>query len=373
MGNEETGEINWDEVLGDLSESEEGEGEGEEGKGEGEEGEEGEGEKGEDGEVKGEGEGGEKKPKGKESKGAELGSLKDISQASVNNFLKSDEGKRLTHSQTTLDQIQNDITQNASIKDLLTQVKGVKDEKLFGNLIHTTMQDVRELDSDVYGQIAANIGAEIAQALYQEGQRTGVKEMQEAAKHLHKFVSGSTRDVSGDVKDQRVSAMEASETKRSKDARDDAWNQLHDAIFGDLNTQLDSKLPKGIPDFARDAAKTKIFQDLNTALGKDFLITGAIQNFLASGDFTLTKMGTMKQTVLNKVVELLPGILKGIRKDLRGMITSKPGNTEGQEGNEEEEGGEPKTIDLSKKAGKRIDYSKTSDQDILNNKITYAA
>ena len=279
-------------------------------------------------------------------------------------FLASQRGQLYNSALKNWEELREGIVKDASIKSLLTGVHG-HDKTVFSNLASSIVSDIKELDNDVYSTVVANVGQDLARALWNAGKSNNDQELQKTAQVLNKFVSGHVSDPELSKEKQKNQALETEQARQLETIKREAHSSVMQTVTQQLNSKIDNILSKeGLNTFMSERIRQEIFAKLNAHLDSDMQQLSDQRAFLEQSHFPIKIQQAFANKTFNRAVAALPEVAKGLLSEAKKGMKF--------EVNKEEES--EKKLNLKKTSGGRaVDYSKTSDMDILNDSEVFVS
>ena len=271
-------------------------------------------------------------------------------------------------------------------KEVLTSIKNSGDAKALSNFAENFLPALQEVDENTFYKISAPI---LQNALYQaivEAEQTGTEDLAKAAKWIHRFVFGTV-----DVKkpefrrNQKTPEIDAERQQLLQEKANweyqrlgEAFHEVSGGIVSDLKRRVLKDLdPKNeIQPYVKKKLVDDIIQETGKTLAKDprhnKQMDALWQRYKDSGMQPNGKT-RIKDTYLARAIAILPGIRAKLRAEALGKKhVPSSGNTGFRTQNPVRPSGgagKPQMI----KPGRtitpdKVDYSKTSDLDLLSGK-----
>ncbi len=259
--------------------------------------------------------------------------------------------------------------------------------KAFQEVAKNWLPELRKLDEKLFITATEPVLEELIYLAYQHGQKTGDKNLAMSARHLANFIFANGGEIPDVAKKQQKEPNPA-EVQLQQERQKWAETRFQEAdteIFQLVTKSLDQSIRQGLdPTGAMtERMKASIVQDvineMNAALSKDAIHARKMQGLWKKAA-TDAYSRQSKESIINTY---LSGARPLIR-DLRNRIRSEYLGTSSRKGEEKVSNAPPKKrvfegsskrVDQRRERAtvldpKKIDYARTSDMDILADKVT---
>jgi hypothetical protein len=286
-----------------------------------------------------------------------------------------------------LNEVEKDIFDNGSTKELLTRVrKG--DEKSFKKIASSVLGEIRGISEDAYFTAIIPVLDELILTLHQSGETKSDDNIKNAALIVNMLIHGGKTLPSGVQLGSRKNNNEDEENEESKENRverekldrekgDIAFSRLSSAqkdvigkVLGVLEKNLDRMISreKFGGKYVRGKLVGDVMDEVNVVLGKD---TTHVRNMdlLWKKAQRLDYDDDSKKRIVSTILLKIGKILPKIQNDLEAEALA--------EGKVETKKDEMDEVDDSDKGERKapnaqgIDWSETSDLDFLEGKVRY--
>lgn len=266
--------------------------------------------------------------------------------------------------------------------NLLSNVKQL-DERSFRKFATNILPSLQKVDSEAFNSAVGPVVLRIIQNIYATGVQHNNEDLTLSAQHISRYLFGD-HNVDRIQPPQQQNDEISQEEQRIRLARYQFFNERKNTALGEVVEQTDSKLQKEIEsslgeeinEFTKSALVDKILKRVNEVLSSDERHMNAIRSMWEKAEragFSAEWRNRIRNYYLNRARAVLPAI----RSKAKAEASKRTGN--GQQRNtiptgrvssgssSRSSGATGEKVPLSTK---QIDYSKTSDLDILNGKIT---
>lgn len=247
-------------------------------------------------------------------------------------------------------------------------------------LVDNFLPTLQRMSKDLYVRATMPVLQDLIRLAYNDGKRLNDKNLMYAAGHIAKHVFGDAR-----IPEPRPQSSGPHPAEvQLREERSRHFNERYGAFNQELATESYTRLEKiadrGINDpesklngFARKAIVKESLAELDEQLGKDQQLAGTLRQLwrrATVGGFTKEHKEAILNAHLSRAKQLLPGIRNRMVAEALGQKSAKTNNNKQKRdlptGGRGAAGG--------RRAGsinpRQIDWSKTSDEDILAGKIT---
>jgi hypothetical protein len=270
--------------------------------------------------------------------------------------------------------------------ELLLKELNTGDKDAFVKVAQNFLPELQKLDRDAYVKATFPVLEDLIRAAYNDGKATNDKNLMYAAGHLAKFVFGEAK-----IPEPRAKTGPHPAEVQLQEERNAHFQQRYQAFSREVNTEDQAELEKmastGIPDpekklsaYVRKAIVRDSITELDEALLKDERLKNTLKTLwksAANGGFTREHKASILNAHLARARQLLPGIRNKLVVEALATAAPKPGVTAAPQPDKKAEkrvlpdgGGGGKSGVPRQYAAKDVDWSKTSDLDILNDRPT---
>lgn len=260
------------------------------------------------------------------------------------------------------------------------------DEKALGKFVENFGPTVNEMSPELFKKhIAHPIIANFLQECILEGQKLGNKDIHYGARHLAKMLYG-TRD--GSVPEvpklirKRELDPEKVQLEREKmefanakltDFQNGVWARAKDMFLPEIQRAIDPK--NELNDFVRNALVDRVAQDIGLELAQDRLYSENINNHWRAAQ----RNGFRPETRARVISAFLARARQALRRIAPARLEEAIGRTPQSKKKKVESITRKAQLQGSAPGGKRggrvdsskIDWTKTTSEDVLNDRITY--
>ena len=246
-------------------------------------------------------------------------------------------------------------------------------------LVDNFLPTLQKLSKDLYVRATMPVLEDLIRFAYQDGRRSGDKNLMYAAGHLAKHVFGEPR-----IPEPRNTNTGPHPAEvQLREERDRHFSERYSVFNSEVTetayTRLEKLADRGINDpekkltsFTKKSIIKETLTELDRRLSEDQQLAGTLRQLwrrATVGGFTQGHKEAILNAHLSRAKQLLPGIRNRMVAEALGQKTpgktslrkrDLPANGRGAAG-----GGRQMTLDPRK-----IDWGKTSDEDILSGKVT---
>ncbi len=242
------------------------------------------------------------------------------------------------------------------------------------------------LDQNLYYNVTSPLVESVLRSAYKAGKDNKNNDLLNAALHISKHVFGDVGYATGDKATQPVKVEQHSDPKfdqekrefyqqRFNEAKSDVATRVDRAIRRDILKGLDPN--KALTEFVRDTLVDKIQDEVGSVLQADqrhMRTMNALWRRAHQAGFA----GNWKERILATYLSRARAVMPQIRQRLRAAALKGTERNQGPRKEEEVRRGKSTTErrpnaerPAPSNGGKQIDWSRTSDKDYLDGKITY--
>lgn len=272
---------------------------------------------------------------------------------------------------------------NGSSEHLLDSVKKMNAqtfEKFTGNFLDT----LYKVDKDQYNEVIKPIARRLIKYVYGVGARNNNEDLQHAAEHISKllFNNPDVEQLPDDAKKPEAKNPREEEFERRKAEHD---KRLYDTSVGEVGSYVDKKMDAFLSNVdtggkLNDYAKKKLIGDIKEevglALGKETPLMRTLQNlWKRAGQFGYTPeiKKRIADLYTSRAKQVAPAIARRLYREATGSgakPTKKTSTIVPGAGKPSANGNKGRVVSGGKIPDvKTIDFSKSSDRDILRGNI----
>ena len=267
-------------------------------------------------------------------------------------------------------------------KEVLTSIKNSGDAKALSEFANNFLPALHEVDENTFYKISAPI---LQNALYQavvEAEQSGTEDLAKAAKWIHRFIFGTTDIKKPAARQQRAPEIDAERQQLLEEKSNwerqrlgEAFQEVSGGIVSDLKKRILKDLdPKNeIQPYVKKKLVDDIIQETGKTLAKDprhnKTMDSLWQRFKDSGMQANGKT-RIRDTYLARAIAVLPGIRSKLRAEALGRKYVPSSQNRNQQVTRPSGGaGKPQIVRTGKTlTPSKVDYSKTSDLDLISGK-----
>ena len=265
-------------------------------------------------------------------------------------------------------------------ENLLENIKRV-DQRAFNKFTDNILDSLYRVDAPQFNKISSVIVTRAIKHMYSQGKRHGNENIEMASRWMSRFFFENDNPESL-TEPEKPRDDEASEERQRINAERAQWTQeRYTHAANDIHAQLDRELVKRVENgldpnnrlskFAKDALVDRIIKELNESLGNDPRHNNQMKLLwarAAKSGYSAEWRNKIRDAVLANAERRLPVVRQKHRanafKDIKPGKVNENKVASGRSVSGKANGKSP--------AGKReVDYSKTTDADILSGNITY--
>jgi hypothetical protein len=293
-------------------------------------------------------------------------------------FSSPDEAKVAARNSGYLSSLYNDIA-SGDVERTGNFLKAIKNtnEEAFEDFSHTILESIGKINPQLYGEVMLKPMKKAIMAMYADALKTGNKNLAAVAIHAHNYWF-ETQDIKAPLEERK---------KASKTKEQEAWEkekeefettklgEFRSGITEVVNHSMKLSITKELDgikldDYQKRNVIRDIFQGVDEVLGSDKRYLGGIQSLFdqaRSSKYSPDWKSRIVKAYLQRARQALPAIRNKVLREagIKFKESQKPESRRlvpaGLGGNKSEE-----KIDFS-----RVDRSKTTDMDILNDKPKY--
>jgi hypothetical protein len=268
-------------------------------------------------------------------------------------------------------------------KEVLTSIKNSGDAKALSSFAENFLPALQEVDENTFYKISAPI---LQNALYQaivEAEQTGTEDLAKAAKWIHRFVFGTVDVKKPEFKrNQRPPEIDAERQQLLQEKANwerqrlgESFYEVSSGIVADLKKRVLKDLDPNdeIQPYVKKKLVDDIIQETGRTLAKDPRHNKTMDSLWARyKDSGMQPNGKtrIRDTYLARAIAILPGIRAKLRAEALGRkhVPANPQNRN-QVTRPSGGAGKPQMIKNTRAlTPDKVDYSKTSDLDLLSGK-----
>jgi hypothetical protein len=267
-------------------------------------------------------------------------------------------------------------------KEVLTSIKNSGDAKALSEFANNFLPALHEVDENTFYKISAPI---LQNALYQavvEAEQSGTEDLAKAAKWIHRFIFGTTDIKKPAARQQRAPEIDAERQQLLEEKSNwerqrlgEAFQEVSGGIVSDLKKRILKDLdPKNeIQPYVKKKLVDDIIQETGKLLAKDprhnKTMDSLWQRFKDSGMQSNGKT-RIRDTYLARAIAVLPGVKSKLRAEALGRKYVPSSQNRNQQVTRPSGGaGKPQIVRTGKTlTPSKVDYSKTSDLDLISGK-----
>ena len=268
-------------------------------------------------------------------------------------------------------------------KEVLTSIKNSGDAKALAEFANNFLPALHEVDENTFYKISAPI---LQNALYQavvEAEQSGTEDLAKAAKWIHRFIFGTTDIKKPAARQQRAPEIDAErqqlleeKSNWEKQRLGEAFYEVSGGIVSDLKKRILKDLdPKNeIQPYVKKKLVDDIISETGKLLSKDprhnKTMDSLWQRFRDSGMQSNGKT-RIRDTYLARAIAVLPGIKSKLRAEALGRkhVPSTQNRNQSQVTRPSGGAGKPQIVKNARSIKpSQVDYSKTSDLDLISGK-----
>ena len=269
-------------------------------------------------------------------------------------------------------------------KEVLTSIKNSGDAKALSSFAENFLPALQEVDENTFYKISAPI---LQNALYQaivEAEQTGTEDLAKAAKWIHRFVFGTVEVKKPEFRRaQKAPEIDAERQQLLQEKANwerqrlgESFHEVSGGIVSDLKKRILKDLdPKNeIQPYVKKKLVDDIIQETGRTLAKDPRHNKTMDALWARyKDSGMQPNGKtrIKDTYLARAIAILPGIRAKLRAEALGRkhVASQSVGNKQQITRPSGGAGKPQMIKNTRAlTPDKVDYSKTSDLDLLSGK-----
>lgn len=247
------------------------------------------------------------------------------------------------------------------------------------------LPNLYKIDKDAHWKVILPVLEDVVRASFNEGNRTKNDDLKHAAMHIAQFLLGDMSIAEGKnslvEKEQPENNKVKEERQAFENERYNTFNiDVHEQIYNDLTKSIDKgfKEEDGLTDFMKKSIRSEILAKVVSTVKADVAHTRYLDKLWKEAKANGFR-GDDKSRIINASLARAQSLIPGLRRQLIGeALGSSP--LEGQKRKEKvevtnsrrEPGSSGRNSDPKARvpAAKQIDWSKTSDMDILNGTFT---
>ena len=258
-------------------------------------------------------------------------------------------------------------------QNLLQNVRQV-DERAFQRFSNSFLGSLQKIDPDTFNSVVGPVILRVVQNVYATGKQHNNEDLTLSAQHISRFLFGDHNvDQIRPPEQQRNEISE--EEQRIQHERQKFFGERRNTVLSEVVEQTDSVLKRdidkglgdGINEFTKSALSDKILKRVNEVLSSDERHMAAMRSMWEKAEragFSAEWRNRIRNYYLSRAKAILPSI----RAKAKSEASRRPGAVpKNQIPTGRASSGITGKVPLS---AKHIDYSKTSDMDILNGKVT---
>ena len=270
----------------------------------------------------------------------------------------------------------------------LAQILQSFDDESFTEFVGNILPTLREVNSNAYYAAISPQLAQFTQSLYQTGVHGDNENLKNAGLLAAQYffgdekVASGERQVEGAVPKKRDNSVE----RERAEFHNEKYVTFHNDVASECNTQLMASIVDGIDPRGvmskdmKELLAEKVIKEINNSLSSSKYHMGIMNSLwqkASQNGFPGTSKSRITSTYLTRAKEVMPGIRSKIRAAALGLrkkeSKEEPNGIKGRVEPRSNVGGRSnqntsnrKNVDASK-----IDWSKTTDLDYINGRITY--
>lgn len=272
---------------------------------------------------------------------------------------------------------------NGDPAHLLDSVKKMNQEtfnKFTGNFFDT----LYKIDREQYNEVLKPIARRLVKYVYGEGLRNNNENLQHAAEHISQllFQNPNVEQLPDDRKKPESKSAEQEKFEREKTEHN---QRLYNTSLGEVGSYVDKKMDSflsnidtggKLSDYAKKKLITDIKEEVGSALSKETPLMRTLGNLwqrAAKFGYTPDIKKRIAEMYTSRAKQVAPAIAKRLYREATGSgpkPTKKTTNLTPGGGKPSANGNKGKSLSSKTPDIKTIDFSKSSDADILRGKAT---
>jgi len=275
-------------------------------------------------------------------------------------------------------------------EDLLNAVKNT-DEAAFKKLATSILPTIYKLSPDLHWQATVPLLQNLVRGFYVEGKRKGNDNIANAAEYLSDFIFNDISIARGEKSLIPERKEESEEAKKLAKDRSDFETQRYNTFFGDVRVGIDRDVKNMInergkvdPDkvfseFIRDTIINKVQAEVDKQLAADkahMKYMSSLWEKAKREGYSEEWKSRISSAYLARAKSLIPSIRAKLISEAMGTsskLSERAKEIAEKNGSRKESGtgGRPKSEHNGPVDARRVDWSRTSDMDLLNGNVTY--
>jgi hypothetical protein len=259
------------------------------------------------------------------------------------------------------------------------------DKDIHDNFVRAFLPALSKHDPDAYFEVLTPISQNLIRDVYNAGVRLGNKDLMNSALHFAQYYFDD-KDIATGKKSVPVRSSELSpEKEKFEQEKEEFYSKqfetAQNSVESDLSSKLGREISRGLEtDFNEFMVKTltkEIKIELDEAITKDPNHMARMKSFwkqARTNGFSKESLGRISSAYLSRARQLLPEIKNRIRSealsDKKAKADKDLKKSNDNTSRREITSGGQQRFGTKVTDPKKIDYSKTSDKDILEDKVT---
>ena len=274
--------------------------------------------------------------------------------------------------------LRNDVTTGEGDKFL----NSLKEAQSLPKFAANFLPKLQKLDPDTHWNVVAPVLEHAVRAFYREGKVRSSEDMVNAANHLALFLFGDTGFANGSKTNTKVEKEEDKTVKSERETWEREKLQTFDnSVQGDIRSGLKSQIlagfPKeGITDFVRDALVGKIISEIDKSIASDNTHIAFVRRLWAKAKaegFRSDLKDSIVNAYLSRAKSLTPSIRRRLLSEALGTSfadKNRPAESVTPIRREPGQSGRAPSGNVRNPTAKSVNWKKTSDLDMLNDRVT---
>jgi hypothetical protein len=283
-----------------------------------------------------------------------------------------------------------ELLNSGKAEDFQQFLGGIKEEGALDKMAANFLPSLYELDQKTYFKITSPIGEALVRNAYATASQSGNENLKNAALHLAQWAFGDQKFATGERKSEPFKVEEKKvdpefEAERQKFYQD-RYNDARQYVTGTSHSRLSAEIRKGLDPNGvfSDGLRTLLVKEVISEIGKSLEADErhmGVMNSLWKNAHKAGFSGDWKDRILSAYLSRARQLMPAIRTKIREAAMTSEERKAGQREQRAERSSDRREVRGTKEshgpakggrppAASQVDWSKTSDLDFLNDKVT---
>lgn len=302
-------------------------------------------------------------------------------------FPSVEEAKEAAEQLETFSSLQENLASGKS-EDVISVLESMKDlgEDVVSNFASNFLDGIKKVDQDLYYSVITPELVKMTRNVFNAGVRNENENLRNAAAVISQHLFGNAKVASGEAEVKLPSKKVEVDDKLEKERlafKNERYSTFYNDIVSDSDVKLDSLIMSGLDEKIskglREVIVERTRREISKILGEDKVHASRMNSLwrkAGSDNFTSPHKNKILSAYLEGAKGLIPKVRSKVRSEILGTRDRNSETNAGPAKKRVEPPNNAGGVGSSRKQsnfdnGKKIDYKKTSDLDILNDRVVY--